>query len=86
MNIYNFTLKDIDNNNINMNIFKNKVLLILNTAGMCEFSEQFFELEKIYRKYKDKGFEILVFPCNQFGKQEPYENSEIKNLIEKLLI
>jgi len=72
-------LQDIDKKPVNLSDFKGKVLLIVNVASKCGFTPQYEGLEKLYRKYKDKGFEILAFPCNQFGNQEPGTNEEIKN-------
>lgn len=57
--------------------FEGKVLLIVNTASKCGFTPQFAALEKVYQKYKDHGFEVLGFPCNQFGGQDPGSNEEI---------
>lgn len=57
--------------------FEGKVLLIVNTASKCGFTPQFAALEKLYQKYKDQGFEVLGFPCNQFGGQDPGSNEEI---------
>ncbi|CAA0107373.1 Hydroperoxy fatty acid reductase gpx1 [Halioglobus japonicus] len=57
--------------------YEGKVLLVVNTASKCGFTPQFGGLEEMYEKYKDKGFEILGFPCNQFGKQDPGSNDEI---------
>jgi glutathione peroxidase len=57
--------------------YRGKVLLIVNTASKCGFTPQFTGLEEIYEKHKDRGFEILGFPCNQFGKQDPGSNDEI---------
>lgn len=56
-----------------------KVLLIVNTASKCGFTPQYRELEALYRDYKDRGFEVLAFPCNQFGAQEPGDADEIAN-------
>jgi glutathione peroxidase len=56
-----------------------QVLLIVNTASKCGFTPQYAELEALYRDYKDRGFEVLAFPCNQFGKQEPGNAEEIAN-------
>jgi glutathione peroxidase len=56
-----------------------KVLLIVNTASKCGFTPQYTELEALYRDYKDRGFEVLAFPCNQFGAQEPGDAAEIAN-------
>ena len=60
-----------------MSEYRGKTLLIINTATGCGFTPQYEGLEKLYRKYKDKGFEILDFPCNQFGKQAPGTAEEI---------
>lgn len=74
----NLTLVDIDKKEVKLSDFKGKVLLIVNVASKCGFTPQYQGLEKLYRKYKDRGFEILAFPCNQFGNQEPGTNEEIK--------
>ncbi len=74
----NLTLLDIDKKPVQLSSFKGKVLLIVNVASKCGFTPQYEGLEKIYRKYKSQGFEILAFPCNQFGAQEPGTNEEIK--------
>jgi hypothetical protein len=84
MDIYSFTVKDIDENEVSMKNFKNKVILIVNTASECGFSYQLFDLEKLYQKYKDRGFVVLGFPCNQFAKQEPNSNDKIKNICSSL--
>lgn len=59
--------------------YRGKVLLIVNTASKCGFTPQYAELEQLYRDYKDRGFEVLAFPCNQFGAQEPGDATEIAN-------
>ena len=80
--IYNFSVKDIDLNDVSLEKYKNKVLLIVNVASNCGLTYQYKSLEDIYKKYKDKGFEILGFPCNQFALQEPGSNEEIKNFCD----
>jgi glutathione peroxidase len=59
--------------------YRGKVLLIVNTASKCGFTPQYEGLEELYRDYKDRGFEVLAFPCNQFGAQEPGDAAEIAN-------
>jgi len=77
--IYDYTVKDIDQNDVSLDKFKGKVLLIVNVASKCGLtSSNYSELSHIYEKYKTQGFEILAFPCNQFGGQEPGSNPEIK--------
>lgn len=69
----------LDGQSISMENFKNKVLLIVNTASKWGFTPQFKELEVLYEKYKDRDFVILAFPCNQFKQQDPGTNEEIKS-------
>ena len=76
--IYDFSVKDIDHQEISLEKFKGKTLLIVNVASRCGFTPQYSGLQSLYEKYKDKGFEILAFPCNQFGSQEKGTNDEIK--------
>jgi glutathione peroxidase len=78
-NIKNITVKDIDGKEVNLSAYQGKVLLIVNVASYCGYTKQYAGLEEIYKKFEDKGFEILAFPCNQFGNQEPGTNEEIKN-------
>ena len=75
--IYNFNVKEIDGNEASMKDYEGKVLLVVNTATGCGFTPQYEGLQKIYDKYRDKGFEILDFPCNQFFGQAPGSNEEI---------
>jgi len=76
-NVYDFTVKDRRGNDVSLNEYKGKVLLIVNTATRCGFTPQYEELEALYKNYKDKGLEILDFPCNQFGEQAPGSDEEI---------
>lgn len=77
MTVYDFKVKDAQNNEVSLADYKGKVLLIVNTATGCGFTPQYEELERLYKKYKDQGFEILDFPCNQFLNQAPGTNEEI---------
>ena len=77
MNIYDFTVKTQDGNNVSLSDYKGKLLLVVNTATGCGFTPQYDELQSLYDAYKDKGFEILDFPCNQFGGQAPGNDEEI---------
>lgn len=76
-NVLDFTVKDRKGNEVALSEYKGKVLLIVNTATRCGFTPQYEELEALYKSYKDKGFEILDFPCNQFGNQAPGTEEEI---------
>ncbi|MBD5357487.1 MAG: glutathione peroxidase [Bacteroides sp.] len=78
MTIYDFTVQDAQGIEISLEQYKGKVLLIVNTATGCGFTPQYEGLENIYRQYKDQGFEILDFPCNQFGNQAPGSDAEIQ--------
>ena len=80
--IYSFSVKDSDLNDVSLKTFKNKVLLIVNVASFCGLTYQYKGLENIYKKYANKGLEILGFPCNQFAFQEPGTNEEIKDFCE----
>ena len=71
MSIYDFTVNDNKGNSVSLSEFKGKVLLIVNTATRCGLTPQYEGLEKLYEKYRDRGFEILDFPCNQFAFQAP---------------
>ena len=77
MKLYDFNVKDIYGEDISMSEYEGKVVLVVNTASKCGFTDQFEGLEELYKDYKDKGFEILGFPCNQFGNQEPGSHKEI---------
>jgi glutathione peroxidase len=77
-NIRDIVVKDMNGKDVNLSDYKGKVLLIVNVASECGNTPQYSGLEKIYEKYKNQGFEILGFPCNDFGGQEPGTNTEIK--------
>ena len=77
MNVYDFKVKAQDGKEVSLAEYKGKVLLIVNTATGCGFTPQYGELQNIYDAFKDRGFEILDFPCNQFGEQAPGNDEEI---------
>ncbi len=77
--LYETSANRLDGTPARLEDFRGKVLLIVNTASKCGFTPQYEGLEAIYRKFKERGFEILGFPCNQFGKQEPGDAEEIAN-------
>ncbi|XP_021752167.1 probable glutathione peroxidase 2 [Chenopodium quinoa] len=80
--LYDFTVKDINGKNVSLSTYKGKVLLIVNVASQCGLTKSNYqELNILYKKYKDQGFEILAFPCNQFGWQEPGSNEEINEAV-----
>ena len=75
--VYDFSCQTPQGKDKSLEDYKGKVLLVVNTASKCGFTPQFAGLEEMYATYKDKGLEILGFPCNQFGKQDPGSNGEI---------
>ncbi len=77
MKFYDLKVKKRDNSDLSLSELKGKVVLVVNTATGCGFTPQYEGLEYLYKKYKEKGFEILDFPCNQFGHQAPGDNDEI---------
>ena len=77
MAIYDYTVKDRKGNDVSLEKFRGKVLLIVNTATGCGFTPQYKGLEELYQKYHDKGLEILDFPCDQFGHQAPGSDDQI---------
>ena len=79
MSIYDFTVKDTNGKDISLSNYRNNVILIVNTATGCGFTPQYKGLQKLYDKYHERGFEILDFPCNQFGHQAPGTDLEIGN-------
>jgi glutathione peroxidase len=79
MSIYDFEARTLDGRTQRLDAFKGKALLIVNVASKCGFTPQYTGLEQMYRKFKDRGFEVLGFPCDQFGHQEPGDETEIRN-------
>lgn len=77
MSIYDFTVTDQNGQEVSLGDYRGKVLLIVNTATHCGFTPQYLGLQALYEKYQEKGFEILDFPCNQFGGQAPGSHKEI---------
>jgi len=82
MSIYQFHANTNKGEDKSLQDYEGKVLLIVNTASKCGFTPQYKGLQDLYDKHKDQGFEILAFPCNQFGSQEPGTNDEIQNFCE----
>jgi glutathione peroxidase len=79
MNLYEFTVSTIDGKTETLATYRGQVSLIVNVASKCGFTSQYAGLEALYRRYRDKGFTILGFPCNQFGHQEPGSEAEIQS-------
>lgn len=79
MSIYDISATTIDGRPVSLATYRGKVLLIVNVASRCGLTPQYAELESLYRKYRDRGFEILGFPCNQFGGQEPGDEAQIQS-------
>ena len=80
--VYDFTVKNIRGKDVKLDTYKGKALLIVNTASECGFTPQYKGLEALYEKLHGKGLEILGFPCNQFGAQEPGSEKEIQSFCE----
>ena len=80
--LYNISVKDIDMNLVDLSSYEGKTLLIVNVASKCGFTPQYKDLQNLYEKYQDKGLEVLGFPCNQFGAQEPGTNEEVKSFCD----
>lgn len=79
MSLYDIAVTTIDGQSQTLANYRNRVLLIVNVASQCSFTRQYTGLESLYREFKDRGFAVLGFPCNQFGHQEPGNESEIKS-------
>ena len=81
-NFYDFKIQSINNNEIELSQYKNKVVLIVNVASKCGFTKQYDDLQELYELYKNKGLVVLGIPANQFGGQEPGSEKEIKDFCE----
>ena len=79
---YDFSAKTIDGDEQSLKTYEGKAMLVVNVASKCGFTPQYTGLEKLYKKYEDKGLVVLGFPCDQFGHQEPGNEDEIKNFEE----
>ena len=81
--VYDFTANSLDGNPVRLSDYEGKVLLIVNTASECGFTPQYAGLQQLYDRYRDRGFAVLGFPCNQFGGQEPGSAAEISAFCQK---
>ncbi len=91
MGFYDYSVKDTSDNDVSMKQFEGKVVLVVNTATGCGFTPQYKDIEEMYDKYHDQGFEVLDIPCNQFAGQTPGTDEEIIEshcyiLLSKLLL
>ncbi len=82
MSFYDYSATLNNGSTSNLSKYKGKVLLVVNTASQCGFTPQYKGLQELYAKYKDRGFAVLAFPCDQFGHQEPGGDDEIKSFCE----
>ena len=79
MSVYDYSARTIDGNEQSLSAYRGHALLIVNVASKCGFTPQYTGLEALYRKFHDRGFDVLGFPCDQFGHQEPGDEAEIRN-------
>lgn len=82
MKFYDFEARNINGQDVSMEDYKDKVVLVVNTASKCGLTPQYEELQDLYDEYRERGFEILGFPCNQFAKQDSGTNEEIHNFCQ----
>ncbi len=81
--IHQFTVRNLGGKEVNLDKYKGKVVMVVNTASRCGFTPQLRDLEELYRQYKDRGFEILAFPSNDFGSQEPLQGEAIQQFCKE---
>jgi glutathione peroxidase len=81
--LYNFTARTLDGNNLSLRQYSGRVVLVVNTASECGFTPQYAGLEALHEKYHVRGLEVLGFPCNQFGSQEPGDAAQIGEFCQK---
>ena len=79
---YDFKFKDLDGSELNLNEFKDKIIVVINVASQCGFTKQYADMQKVWESYQKKGVIMLGVPSNDFGNQEPGNNQEIKNFCE----
>ena len=79
---FDFKFNDLDGSELNLNEFKNKVIVVVNVASQCGFTKQYEDMQKVWDNYQNKGVVMLGIPSNDFGKQEPGTSEEIKNFCE----
>ncbi|CAI9094037.1 OLC1v1029681C1 [Oldenlandia corymbosa var. corymbosa] len=80
--VFDFIVKDVKGNDVDLSMYKGKVLLIVNVASKCGMTNSnYTELNQLYQKYEDQGLEVLAFPCNQFGEEEPGSNDQILDFV-----
>lgn len=82
MTVYSYQVENMQGEQVNLEQYKGKVLVVVNTASKCGFTPQYTDLQKIYEQYKEQGVEILGFPSNQFGEQEPGTNSDVQSFCQ----
>jgi glutathione peroxidase len=83
MSLYDIPVTTIDGDTTTLDAYRGKALLIVNVASHCGFTPQYKGLEELYRKYKDRGLVVLGFPCNQFGRQEPGNEADIRGFCDR---
>tara|TARA_Y100000590_G_scaffold103595_1_gene117722 strand:+ start:2295 stop:2849 length:555 start_codon:yes stop_codon:yes gene_type:complete len=79
---YDFSFNDLDGTKLNLAEFQNKIIIVVNVASQCGFTKQYNDMQKVWEKYQNKGLVMIGVPSNDFGNQEPGDNSEIKNFCE----